>query len=149
MRRVSLVGAVAQSAGNLTAFYTVQGPEAAARLRGSGEPWPTSPVSAHLGEGVYAWVSRAVAEAYLVFRAPQVPVSLQIVRFEVDDRRLRAYRHLDVDALGVPGADEWLDRYSRLRGGLPDHGLEYIRRGTRFGTEHFFHKAVFGDLRFR
>ncbi|WP_437735373.1 contractile injection system protein, VgrG/Pvc8 family [Sorangium sp. So ce1335] len=48
----------------------------------------------------------------------------------------------DVDSLGDEGAEAWMSRYSRLFDGTPDHGLEYITRGTNLGTEHYFATSV-------
>jgi hypothetical protein len=38
-----------------------------------------------------------------------------------------------------------MERYSKVWGGVPDHGFEYIQRGTRIGVEHFFDKSIFGE----
>ena len=132
-----------------TTFHTVQGPEDAARLRGPGTPWPTAPSRAHLGPGVYSFGNRAEAEAYLARLSSRGVPDLEIVSFRVSNRKLASFRQLDIDALGDPAADEWLERYSLLReNGVPNHGLQYIRRGTNFGVEHFFHRSVFRHLRF-
>jgi hypothetical protein len=133
---------------NSTIFWTVQSAADAARLRESGEPWPSADTRAHLGEGVCAWDSRSPAQAYLDVLLTKGATNLGILTFRVSDRILRWFRRLDVDALGDPGADEWLNRFSRLRGGVPDHGLHCICRGTQFGVEYFFDRSVFRHLRF-
>jgi hypothetical protein len=137
--------AVALADDAYTTFYTVQDAHDIARLRGTGEPWPTDPMRSGLGEGVYAWATRSEAEAYLAHRSRTVE-GLRIVSFRVSNARLAAYRRLVVDSL--QDADAWMERYSKVWGGVPDHGFEYIQRGTRIGVEHFFDKSIFGDLEF-
>jgi hypothetical protein len=137
--------AVALADDAYTTFYTVQDAQDIARLRGTGEPWPTDPMRSGLGEGVYAWATSSEAEAYLALRSRTVE-GLRIVSFRVSNARLTAYRRLVVDSL--PDADAWMERYSKVWGGVPDHGSEYIQRGTRVGVEHFFDKSIFGDLEF-
>jgi hypothetical protein len=142
-----MLGRVAEPAPQeLDGFYTVQSDEDAARLRGMGTPWPNSEDRATLGEGVYAWRSRSEARRYWERLARRNP-SLQILSFRIRDRVLSSFRCLRVDALEDPEA--WLSRYSRLWGGVPDHGWSYVQRGTEIGVEHFFAKAVFRHLRFR
>lgn len=128
-----------------TTFHTVQSAADAARLRGGGAPWPTAPRSAALGEGVYAWSSASSAAAYQTHMTRLHGVALEVVTFQISNRNLMSLRHLDVDSLADEG-NAFLDRYSALFGGKPDHGFEHIARGTQFGTEHFFSKAVYGML---
>jgi len=133
-----------------TMFYTVQDPADVARLRSSGEPWPIAPERASVGEGVYAWGSRAEAEAYrtLLRATASGQADLEMIAFQVSNADLRSLRQLDRTLLSGEQDENWLNRYSSLWGGTPDHGLEYIKRGTRFGVEHFFHKSVFRLLHF-
>lgn len=42
-----------------------------------------------------------------------------------------------------------MSQYSKLWGGTPNHGLEYIQRGTNMGTEHFFDKSIIDLLKFK
>jgi hypothetical protein len=118
-----------------TVFYTVQNADDAHRLRTTGSPWPTAPLRAHLGPGVYAWRRLGDARDYLDHLArSQGILDLEIVRFRVPNRRLRRLRQLDVDEL--PDPNEWLLRHSLLwhRLGEP-HGLQYVRRGVGFRGE--------------
>ncbi len=141
---------MALSAGDYVEFFTVQDAENAARLRGPGEPWPQQPDRAALGEGVYAWADRAEAEDYrrsLVAIVDELP-ELEIVLFRVPSTVLSAFQQLHLDLLSDAETEEWLARYSLLWGGTPDHGLEYLQRGTQFGAEHFFARSVFHHLHF-
>jgi len=128
-------------------FYTVQGADDFARLRSGGAPWPAAANKAHLGEGVYAWGSRFEAAAYLDLEIMLKRDPTAAIRsFRVGKGALQRFRSLRVDSLADPEA--WMTRYSRLWGGVPDHGLQYIQRGTHMGPEHYFSSSVFGDLRF-
>lgn len=126
-------------------FYTVQGPVDIARLRDDGIPWPTETNRSGLGEGVYAWTNQSDAQQYLAVRSRQVP-DLKIVTFWVSIEDLLDFKQLDVDSLPAP--EEWMSRYSKIWGGVPDHGLEYIRRETSMGKEHFFDQSIFDKLKF-
>jgi hypothetical protein len=128
-------------------FYTVQSKEDAARLRGSGEPWPEEADRAHLGAGVYAWKYLEEAKNYLNSPALSEVDDLEILMFGIKNTELNAFSRFDVDSDQDP--DAWLDRYSLLRGGNPDHGYEYVTRGTQIGVEHYFSKSVFYHLHFR
>ncbi|WP_437678427.1 DUF6531 domain-containing protein [Sorangium sp. So ce131] len=127
-------------------FYSVQDPSDAARLRNGGVPWPTEPHRAALGEGVYSWGSLEDAQRYLSRIQNRQP-NAQIISFSVPEDVLRSFRHVDVDSLGDEAAEAWMSRYSRLFDGTPDHGLEYITRGTNLGTEHYFATSVYHLLR--
>ncbi|WP_428265996.1 SpvB/TcaC N-terminal domain-containing protein [Haliangium sp.] len=129
-------------------FYTVQGPNDAARLRTTGTPWPTGPTEAHFGQGVYAWGSETEALQYLQRRSRIAP-NLEVVEFRVKLSTLRKFRQLNVDSLRDP--TQWLSSYSRLYPkGTPTHGLQYIRRGTgNSGVEHYFHYSTFESLEFQ
>jgi hypothetical protein len=144
------VARAADHADEAVSFFTVVGPRSRERLLGSGAPWPTDPLRSALGEGVYAVSTRGHAEAYRnflldVYEEP----ARSILEFRVRRSDLASFKSLDVDALG-DAADAWVVRYSKLQGGVPDHGLEYITRGVgeRFGREHFFDKSVFSKLHF-
>jgi hypothetical protein len=131
-------------------FYTVQTEHDRSRLRTDGAPWPTEPKRAHLCQGVYAWDNRSSAEAYKRHLEHQDVVGLRIVAFRIGKRVSHSFRQIDIDALGDPGADEWFQRYSKLsEENAPPHSCSYVRRGTDFGTEHFFASIVFRHLRFR
>ena len=121
------------------------GPSDAERIKGAGEPWPTDATRAALGEGVYAWDNLGDAEAYLSTLGGD---DLEVVAFQVDMSLLQNQGQLSVDSLGTPGADAWMERYSSLWGGTPDHGLQYITRNTAMGTEHYFSKSIIQLLQF-
>jgi hypothetical protein len=137
-----------------TVFYTVQNADDAHRLRTTGSPWPTAPLRAHLGPGVYAWRRFNDARDYLHHLArSQGFLDLEIVRFRVQNRRLVGFRQLNLDEL--PDPNEWLLRHSLLWGELGEpHGLQYIRRGAGFreegppAVEYYFHRSVFRHLWF-
>ena len=133
-----------------TEFFTVQDEADAERLRGPGEPWPTTPERAAVGEGVYAWAHRVEAEAYQAYLLliEDEPLQVEILKFRVHTTVLQSFRQVNVDALGPEGSLVWMSRYSQLWDGTPDHDLEYVQRGTNFGVEHFFHKSVFHLLHF-
>lgn len=132
--------------GGSTTFHTVQSAADESRLLAGGTPWPTAPNRAHLGEGVYAWGNRADAESYLNHLTSRGACDLRICSFQVNNADLAGMRHLDVDSLANPSA--FMQKYSSLWGGTPNHGYEYVTRGTNFGTEHFFSSSVFDKLRF-
>jgi hypothetical protein len=71
---------------------------------------------------------------------------LEIIRFRVSNHRLRSFRQFNVDAL--PNPEAWMAQYSRLWGGTPEPGFQYIQRGTAIGVEHFFDQSVFPHLKF-
>jgi hypothetical protein len=133
-----------------TKFHTVQNAADRNRLKAGGEPWPTSPTKAHLGTGVYAWSSAEDANTYLnIIKGRETfdpTMDPQVVSFSVDNSKLSSYSYLNLDRLGDPGADEWLDQYSALRGGDPSQiTAEWIQRGAseRFvGPENFFSDYV-------
>jgi RHS repeat-associated protein len=141
-------GAIKSIAGaSRTSFYTVQGAEDIARLKAGGSPFPAAANRSALGEGVYAFGSKAEAAAYQARRAENGVSGLQIQEFSIKNSTLNKFSRANVDGLSNPEA--WMGRYSRLFGGTPDHGLQYIQRGTNFGTEHFFCKDVFKSIKFR
>jgi hypothetical protein len=124
-------------------FYSVLSPEDHARILAGGEPWPSEPHRAALGEGVYAWGTREEAEDYLNRLSGRVP-DLKIVEFSVDEATLASFKQVDVDSLHDP--DAWMQQHSKLWGGTPDPSIEYARRQTAIGQEHYFNKSVFNKL---
>jgi RHS repeat-associated protein len=126
-------------------FYSVLSPEDAARLRAGGEPWPDEPHRAALGEGVYAWGSEEEAQNYMNRLSGRVP-NLETVEFSVDDANLASFKQVDVDAHADP--EGWMQEHSKLWGGTPDPSIEYVRRQTAIGQEHYFNKSVRNKLNF-
>lgn len=141
LSKLKMIGGATES----TTFYTVQSADDVARLMSGGTPWPASASRAALGEGVYSFDNLASAESYAA-RLSSRGAQVQVKSFSVSDDALLSFRSANVDALENPEA--FLSRYSKLFGGTPDHGLEYIQRGTQFGTEHFFDKSVIHILQF-
>jgi len=137
-------GAVGRGASASRTFFTVQSVEDAGRLLSGGTPWPIAPTRAALGEGVYAWGSEAEALAYLS-KLPQG--GLQILKFSIKESRLLKLRTIMVDALENP--EGWMQKYSKLWGGTPNHGADYVVRGTAMGNEHYFSSRIFPLLRFK
>ena len=134
---------------DFTTFYTVQSKADKERILNGGEPWPDAPNKSALGEGVYAWGNEEDAKNYLNLIKNKYPESdVEIVKFKVSDKKLAEFKSLNVDSLGDDEAAAWMERYSKLWGGTPEHGLEYIQRGTNIGVEHFFDKSIFKFLDF-
>ncbi|MFF4594178.1 RHS repeat-associated core domain-containing protein [Amycolatopsis sp. NPDC001319] len=140
---VDPLGTKPQDSGARRHFYTVQGPEDAARLAAGGEPWPTAPNRAHFGPGVYSWGSEAEALAYAVNK-----VGSQILGFSVGEDVLDFLNQAHVSSMTDEEAGDFMSRNSLLWGGNSDHGLEYISRPTARGTEHYFSSGIFGELWF-
>ncbi|UHA73171.1 DUF6531 domain-containing protein [Paenibacillus sp. 481] len=132
-------------------FYTIQNSIDEARFRNGGEPWPTEPHKAHLGEGVYAWDNKTSAHNYLEIKTKRAPdAGLKMIEFSIAEKDLAKFKFFDVDGLGSDDAvNDWLNRYSKLTDGAPDHGYDYITRGTNFGKENFFDKSVMKYLKFK
>jgi RHS repeat-associated protein len=134
------------SAGEARTFHTVQSAEDAARLRSGGDPWPMEAERAALGPGVYAFDNRESAEAYAQLLGGHGASNLEIMSFSVSEHALSSMRSLNIDSL--PDPDLFMSKYSRLWGAIPNHGYDWLMRGTRFGTEHYFSNNVFDLLRF-
>lgn len=146
------VGGAAGAAGSggMSTFYTVQGAADAARLRAGGEPWPSEPAKAALGQGVYSWATLEEAEGYARILAAKGADDLETMSFTVSEQALAAMRTVNVDLLTEKEAELFMGKYSQLWGGVPDHNFDRIIRGTNLGVEHFFSKSVrrllnFGD----
>ncbi|MEZ2442976.1 hypothetical protein AB6805_14730 [Chitinophaga sp. RCC_12] len=124
-------------------FYTVQSSEDASRLLSGGNPWPTASTRGQWGEGLYAWGSKAEAQAYLDTYLKRGVTNVSIVEFKIDGFKLgKLSQHTVIR--GTDEATSFFDKYSRLYGeGLP-HGFDYIKAPTaNYGSEHFFSKGVF------
>jgi hypothetical protein len=80
---------------------------------------------AHQAEVAKCWMDVANSGGAVGF--PFTPVDLETV---------------DVDSLNDPSA--FMEKFRQLWGGTPNHGLDYITRGTNFGTQHFFSPDAFG-----
>jgi hypothetical protein len=129
--------------GASVSFYSVQSEESVARLMAGGEPWPTAPTSAHLGEGLYAWGTRAEAEAYLNALSQRMPgVNLKIMEFNINMSQLKNLNGFKVPAEDA-AANKWLETHSSLFGSGTPHGFNYIQRTTSMGVEHYFSKQAF------
>jgi len=137
----------ATSEGSST-FYTVQNATDAARLKGSGEPWPTDPTRSALGEGVYAWGDSETAGLYKAAKEATSQESLETMQFSVDNAKLSQYNQVNLTTLSDNEQNAFLEQQSKLYGGTPDTSIDYIQRGTKYGTEHYFNKTVFNDLDF-
>lgn len=123
-------------------FFTVQAEKDAIRLMEGGAPWPLSATRAHLGEGLYAWGSKADAEAYLKVLGAHGAPDLSILEFRISKSTLKGLKSFSVP-LEDEAANLWLSKFSSLYGeGLP-HGFQYIQRSASMGTEHYFSKEVF------
>jgi len=127
----------------LATFHTVQSVADEARLNAGGNPWPVTDTRAQFGPGVYAWGSASEAQVYAARLGSRGVCGLRICEFSVYTSGLS---RLDVDSLANPGA--FMEKHSALYGGTPNHGFDYITRGTQFGTEHFFGAGIFNRLSF-
>ena len=128
-----------------TSFYTVQSEADEFRLLNGGTPWPTEDSRAAIGEGVYAWETRAEAEKYLQSIIKRDP-SARIVEFSVNLDNLKS---LNIDALPQDQIDIFMMRYSRLYGDTPNHGYDHLQRGTNYGVEHYFSYLIYELLNFK
>jgi hypothetical protein len=91
----------------------------------------------------------ASAERYaaLLARREGMP-PLEIMRFRVSADDLAGMRQADVGSMSGDAATDFMNSYSLLWDGVPNHGYEYISRPTNMGSEHFFDASVFGRLNF-
>ncbi len=119
-------------------FYTVQSSDDAARLASGGAPWKTAPSEAEFGPGVYAWGNADDAANYAAHLRESRGACVQVCEFSLDTSNLR---HVDVDSLADPGA--FMSKFSQLWEGTPNHGLDYITRGTGRGVQHYFSPSAF------
>jgi hypothetical protein len=119
-----------------------------ARLFNDGTPWPIEPHKANLGEGVYSWDNFVDAQNYLKLKQRRTDVDLNIYEFRVFNDDLANMKSLDMTKLSDDEIVAFLNNYAKLNGGTPNHGLEYIRRGTNIGVENYFDSSVFKYLKF-
>jgi hypothetical protein len=116
----------------------VQSADDAARLAGGGSPWPTSPTRAESGPGVYSFDNIDSANAYANLLRSLHGCEVQVCSFSLDTS---GPSRVDVDSLADPGA--FMNKYSQVFGGTPNHGFDHITRGTQFGTQHYFSPGAF------
>jgi hypothetical protein len=128
---------------NSTTFYSVQGPEDAARLSAGGTPWPIAPNRAHMGPGLYSWGSRERATNYFNMLSKNAD-NLKIMPFRISNKNLNNLNKLDLrPPMSDDAANTWLGKHSSLYGeGIP-HAYDYIIRGTNIGDEHYFSTNAF------
>jgi hypothetical protein len=136
-------GANTGSSDGIRTFYSVQGPEDAARLlHNGGKPWPTGSgpsgsERALLGPGLYAWDTSSQAEAYSQGLASRGATDLQIIQHSVPESVLNSFRSADMTSMTDDAANALLDS-------SPDHGFQWVRRMTgRYGPENYFSPDVF------
>ena len=127
-------------------FFSVQNAEDVARLlEKGGEPWPSGFTNGSLrdifGPGLYAWETRAQAEAYRALRAARGADGLSILEHSISPTDLAKLRSVDLSAMSDDAANAILD----LGAG---HGYQYIRRLTgNFGAENYFASDVYRFFR--
>lgn len=126
--------------GGMRTFYSVQSEADAARLASGGAPWPTGLQRANLGEGLYAWGTRAEAEAYAAGKE-----GARILEFNMSNAEYSGLKSLDMRLMSDDAATAWLEQYSQYGQGLP-HGFEHIIRQTGAGTEYYFSPTAFGKF---
>src|SRR5579862_7166275 len=94
-------------------FFSVQSEADCKRLlKNQGLPWPTDPLQASLGPGVYGWRNLPEARAYASSREERLGVPIKILAFKIGKVRLRSFKAMDVDAQIDPTA--WMTRYSAM-----------------------------------
>ena len=127
-------------------FYTVQNTEDALRLRTTGTPWPTAPYRSHLGEGIYAWSEREIAEQYLSDGLKQGKANLEILSITVSERNFSSFNKAYLTE-GLQ-AEKFIGNHSRLFGQGLSHNYDYIRGLTNnYAAEHYFNKSIFNKLK--
>jgi hypothetical protein len=126
---------IAAESGGLRTFYSVQGEADAVRLAAGGAPWPTGLQRANLGEGLYAWGTRAEAEAYAAGKQ-----GASILEFKMPSGDYSGLKTLDMRLMSDEAATNWLGQYSQYGQGLP-HGFEHIIRQTGRGADRRGHVA--------
>ena len=134
--------------GGSTTFYTVQNGRNVERLLSDGQPWPTKPEKANLGDGVYAWDNMDDAQRYMERKQGRTSEPLTILRFEVNNSDLNSMRTFDSRGLTDNELNNFFDQYARLYGGTPNHGYDHIINETNMGVEHYFDKTIFEKLNF-
>ncbi|TWG20080.1 RHS repeat-associated protein [Micromonospora taraxaci] len=140
----SRAGGAGKANDEYTEFYTVQGPDGAARLRAGGDPFPTEPNKAHFGPGVYSWGTRGAAERY----ASNKP-GTEIMTFRIRNRDIKGLAQAHLGGMSDDDATYFMNRYSPLWDGDASHGLDYISRATGLeSVEHYFSSGVFNLLEF-
>ena len=117
------------------------------RLLDDGTPWPIAPHKANLGEGVFAWDNLDDAQNYLKLKQSRTDVELKIYEFKVSSSNLAKMKSLDMTKMSDDAVDLFMNKYAKLNGGIPNHGLEYIR-GTNIGEENYLASSVFKYLNF-
>jgi len=130
-----------------TTFYTVQSEADTNRLLNGGAPWPSEANRAALGEGVYAWGTRAEAENYLQIIQQNDP-DARILEFSIDNNVLSQLNTINLNELSDEDAEAFMSQYSQLWGGTPNYAYDYIIRGTAIGNENYFSKFIFNLLHF-
>lgn len=124
-------------------FFTVQGAEDAARLLKGGAPWPTNAIRGQWGPGVYAWGSKAEANAYMEALAGYEITGLQVVELRIKRSQLNALSRFE-SVPGTQAAEHFSTIHSRLYGQGAPHGFQYIKAPTgNFQFEHYFSPDVF------
>jgi hypothetical protein len=132
-------------------FYSVQSSADGVRLARGGQPWPTGLVRSLLGSGFYCFDNLAAAKAYFGLKRQRLidaelnPTSIQIYAFEVNYQNLNVFLKFDVRKLSDDDATEWLKRYSKAPGRIPqNHSYQYIIRTTgNYGVEYYFSPSAF------
>ncbi|WP_143091063.1 hypothetical protein [Thermoflexibacter ruber] len=130
-------------------FYTVQNEANANRLRTTGYPFPSEPNKSDIGEGVYSWETYEEALSHKSHLENNRGVAgLEIMVLGIKKGVFANLLQKDLTLLSDNNREIWHRRYAKTWGGVPNHGLQYIRRANRFGFEHYFHHSIFHLLKF-
>jgi RHS repeat-associated protein len=126
-------------------FFSVQGESDVARLLSGGAPWPSGVNKSFVGEGFYAWGTKAEAEAYKsLLEKTYGAKGLRILEARIPVRDYAKLKRVDLRGMADAAQDAWIEKYS-----FPaTHGFEHVIRGTNSGTEYFFSKDVFNLFSF-
>ncbi|MVT43128.1 hypothetical protein GO495_21200 [Chitinophaga oryziterrae] len=107
-----------------------------------GAPWPTNALRGQWGEGLYAWETKAEAQAYLDTYLSR-GISMSILEFKISRAQLSALKTHTI-IVGTEEATLFFGKYSRIYGEGAAHGFDYLKAQTgNYGVEHFFSKDAF------
>jgi hypothetical protein len=141
---LGLLGGMRQAGGTAAtrSFYSVQTTDTALDWVAGTSKWPTSPTRSALGEGIYSFANKADAQAYMTKLTSAGASDLRVLKLTMSEKDFAGLSKLNVDALADPEA--WMMQNSKLWGGTPTHGMQYIQRGGANMAEHYFDAPTTG-----
>jgi hypothetical protein len=128
-------------------FYSVQSADDAARLMAGGAPWPLDPTRAHLGPGLYAWGTRAEAQAYEALKLAR-GANVSVLEFAMPRQQYMGLTTMDLRKMDDVGQNAWLGQHSLIHNlNATPHGFQQVIRGSEMGDEYFFSSEIFNQMR--